>query len=136
MITRFILLILLLVASLSVRAATIIAASASEADLSTAVTGASNGDTILIPDGTGVFTSSLVVSKAVSIQAQHFGSVTWIDAIAGRTGYSNLTPPFRVRATVTNFWALTFERQTQSRRTITTALSKPSVTVRRSGLGT
>jgi hypothetical protein len=83
---RVLALIAVLAASLSVRAATIIAASASEADLSTAVTGASNGDTILIPDGTGVFTSSLVVTKAVSIQAQHFGSVTWIDAIAGRTG--------------------------------------------------
>lgn len=75
---------LLLLASVS--AASYVVPNASPAALSSAISAAADGDTLLIPDGVGTFTNSIICTKALSIQAQHFGSVTWIDAVASRAG--------------------------------------------------
>lgn len=63
-----ILLILFLLCPFIVEAATINAASASRADVGTAVTAAVDGDTVSIPAGTATWTSELEIAKAITLQ--------------------------------------------------------------------
>ena len=61
---------LLLIASGVAHATTINARSPSLADVSTAVASAKNGDTVIVPAGTASWTSTLVVSKPISLVGQ------------------------------------------------------------------
>jgi len=65
------------------RAATINAASPSRADVSTAVTAASNGDTILIPDGFATWTNTLTVTKWLTFQGAGIDQTILTMAIPG-----------------------------------------------------
>ncbi len=72
----------LLLLPLSTFGATINAASASRADVGTAVAAASNGDTVVIPAGTATWTSMLAVSKAITLQGAGKSSTVIQDGIA------------------------------------------------------
>jgi hypothetical protein len=57
------------------QAATINAASCSTADVQTAINSASNGDTVVIPNGSCTWTSGITTSKQITITGQTKGSV-------------------------------------------------------------
>jgi hypothetical protein len=61
---------LLLAISGAVQAATINARSPSLADVKTAVASAANGDTVIVPAGTASWTSTLVISKPITLVGQ------------------------------------------------------------------
>ena len=65
-------LILLLFASVGLQAAEIVASSASQADVQTAVDAAANGDTVLIPNGSSTWTSGINTTKQIIIRAQNY----------------------------------------------------------------
>jgi hypothetical protein len=66
-------------------AATINAASPSFADVSTAIALAANGDTVVIPSGTATWTSSLTISKAITLQGAGVGQTIIKDGLTGTT---------------------------------------------------
>lgn len=61
-------LLILIIATARMDAATIAAASSSRADVATAITSASDGDTVTIPTGRSDWTSTLTISKAITLQ--------------------------------------------------------------------
>ena len=65
--------------------ATIAASSCSRADVGTAVTASSNGDTVTIPAGTCVWTSGLTIAKAITLQGAGIGNTIIQDGIVART---------------------------------------------------
>jgi hypothetical protein len=74
---------LLMVAS--ARGATITAASSSRADVGTAVTSAVDGDTVAIPAGTSDWTSTLTISKAITLQGAGTNSTVITTGVADGT---------------------------------------------------
>jgi hypothetical protein len=56
--------------------ANIIADSASQSDVQTAVNSASNGDTVLIPNGSATWTSGITTTKQIIIRAQNYTAVS------------------------------------------------------------
>ncbi len=50
------------------------AASVSEADVTTAIAAASNGDTVVIPAGTATWTSKLTITKAITLRGNGIGN--------------------------------------------------------------
>lgn len=63
-------------------AATINAASPSRADVNTAVTASSDGDTVTIPAGTATWTSGITLAKAITLQGAGVGQTIIRDGIA------------------------------------------------------
>jgi hypothetical protein len=72
----------------SVSAKTVTAASPSLSDVSNAVNAASDGDTVLIPAGSAVWTSTLTVSKWLSIVGAGIDVTTIVVNVANPSGYS------------------------------------------------
>lgn len=68
-------------------AATINADSPSRDDVATAVTASSNDDTVAIPAGTATWTSSLTISKGITLQGAGVGQTIIKDGIAGSTPF-------------------------------------------------
>ena len=84
---RFLLTILFCLTSAKIHAATHPAATPSKADVETAVTAASNGDTIIIPSGTATWTATLTVSKAVTFQGAGIGQTIIKDGMASGSAF-------------------------------------------------
>lgn len=57
--------------------ATILAASASVAHVESAISSASEGDTVVVPDGSATLTSTVTLNKRVKVMAQNNKGVTW-----------------------------------------------------------
>src|SRR5438874_12360362 len=66
-------LLLSLLGQIQAGAAVINAASPSFGNVSTAIALAANGDTVVIPSGTATWTSSLTISKAITLQGAGVG---------------------------------------------------------------
>jgi hypothetical protein len=66
-------------------AATINATSPSFLDVTTAIALAANGDTVVIPSGTATWTSSLTISKAITLQGAGVGQTIIKDDVQGTT---------------------------------------------------
>ena len=66
--SAFLALLLLLTPATGIHGATITAASASYADVSTAVAQAHDGDTVTVPAGTQTWSSTLTINKAITLQ--------------------------------------------------------------------
>ena len=74
-----------------VEAATINAASPSLANVATAVSSARDGDTVLIPAGTAIWTTGLSIKKAITLQGNGIGSTIIKDGIPNGTRLLSFT---------------------------------------------
>lgn len=72
--------------SLSARAATFPASSTSRADVATAIGLASNGDTVTIPAGTSDWTTTLSITKAITLQGAGVGQTIITDGVGASYG--------------------------------------------------
>lgn len=81
------LLLLLLLIVLHSRAATINADSASHTDVTAAIAAASDGDTVVIPSGTALYTSALTLTKAITLQGAGIGQTIIQDGLSSYGAY-------------------------------------------------
>src|ERR1700730_5512629 len=70
---------------LEAQANTITAASCSVSDVQTAIKAASDGDTVVIPNGSCSWTSGITISKQITLQGQSIGGVTITDTAGPAT---------------------------------------------------
>src|SRR6266513_5352560 len=74
-----------------VEAGTITAVSPSLSDVTSAVSKAADGDTVVVPVGTATWTSQLAIKKAITLQGKGIGSTIIKDAIQNGTRLLSFT---------------------------------------------
>ena len=68
------------------RAATINAASVSQADVAAAITSAANGDTVVMPAGSATWTTGLDIRKAITLKGAGIGATIITSDLPGSSG--------------------------------------------------
>jgi hypothetical protein len=96
-------LVLLCACAKTVDAAVVTAATCSRADVGTAITASTYGDTVIVPAGNCTWTSMLTITKAITLQGAGIDSTTVISAVGASNWVLQYTPDATSRANDESF---------------------------------